>query len=146
MVRIEQALTDFEPPPGEFATIRLPMTAEDRSRVRRKVRAPDGEELALALPTGTRLWPGQVLYSGTDRVYVVDAAPESVIIVRPRDLREAAAVGHLIGNLHRDVDLEGDGVAVLFDEILEERLIKAGFSVERDERPFHGVAGGGHAH
>ena len=122
------------------------MTAEDRSRVRRKVTAPDGQEFALALPTGTRLWPGQVLYCLPNRVYVIEAAAEKVIVIRPRDMREAAAAGHLVGNMHRNVDLGGDGIAVLYDEILEERLLRDDFVLERDERPFHGAAGAGHAH
>ncbi|MEZ5364371.1 MAG: urease accessory protein UreE [Bryobacterales bacterium] len=122
------------------------MTAEDRARVRRKVIAPDGRELALALPTGTRLWPGQVIHCEADRVYVIEASPELVTIIHPRDVHEAAAAGHLVGNMHRDIDLEGDGITVLYDEILEERLRRAGLTVERAERPFHGNAGGGHSH
>lgn len=146
MIRIDAVSESFSPPSRPFVTIRLPMTAEDRARVRRRLQTPDGREIALALPTGTRLWPGQVIHCETDRVYVVEAAPELVTIIHPRDLREAAAAGHLVGNMHRDVDLEGDGIAVLYDEILEERLRRAGLEVERAERPFHGNAGGGHAH
>lgn len=146
MTRIDAVSEGFAPPPKPFVTVRIPMTAEDRARVRRKLTAPDGRELALALPTGTKLWPGQVLLSESNRVYVVEAAPELVTIVRPRDLREAAAAGHLIGNMHRDVDLEGEGIAVLYDEVLEDRLRRAGFEIERTEQPFHGNAGAGHAH
>ncbi len=54
--------------------IELPMAAEDRRRVRRRIRAPDGMEFALSLPTGTKLLPGQVLHRATGRVYVVAAA------------------------------------------------------------------------
>jgi urease accessory protein len=77
---------------------------------------------------------------------VVEAAPELVTVIRPRDMREAAAAAHMVGNMHRDVDLDGEGIAVLYDEVLEERLRRAGLVVERAERPFHGTAGGGHAH
>jgi urease accessory protein len=146
MIRIDAVSENFKPPVKPFITIRLPMTAEDRARVRRKIMAPDGRELALALPTGTRLWPGQVIHCEEDRVYVIEAAPELVTVIHPRNLREAAAAGHLVGNMHRDVDLDGDGIAVLYDEILEERLRRAGLELERTERPFHGNAGGGHSH
>lgn len=146
IVRIEKTYDDCGAVQESFETIRLAMTAEDRSRVRRKVTAPDGQEFALALPTGTRLWPGQVLYCLPNRVYVIEAAAEKVIVIRPRDMREAAAAGHLVGNMHRNVDLGGDGIAVLYDEILEERLLRDDFVLERDERPFHGAAGAGHAH
>ena len=146
MIRIESLPNTFEPPGHPFHTVRIPMIAEDRVRVRRRLKAPDGCQFALALPTGIKLWPGQILYSRVGQIYVVDAAPEKVIVVHPRDMREAARVGHLIGNMHRDIDLEGDGIAVLYDEVLEDRLLQAGLEIERDERPFHGNSVGEHAH
>lgn len=133
---------------GEAAvsTIELPMTAHDRRRVRRIVEAPDGVRLALELATGTVLEPGQVLHRARERAYVVAAAPEEVIVARPRSLAEAARVGHLIGNLHRDLEATGDGIVALADGALADRLRRAEvpFSIER--RAFHGRAPGEHAH
>lgn len=135
-------------PPGVAGSdlIELPMTAHDRRRVRRLVEAPDGMRLALELPTGTVLVPGQVLHRGGGRDYVVAAAPEDVIVARPRSLEEAACVGHLIGNLHRDLEAAGDLVIALADAALADRLRRAGvpFTVER--RTFHGRSPGEPAH
>jgi len=146
MIRIETLPHTFEPPSETFEKIALPMTAEERTRVRRRVAAPDGQELALALPTGTRLWPGQILYSTRGKVYVVEAAEEDVLVIHPKDAHEAAFAGHLIGNMHRDIDLDGEGVAVLYDEVLEERLLRAGFELTRERRPFRGSPNGEHVH
>lgn len=126
--------------------VRVPMTAEDRRRVRRRLEAPDGTVFGLELPTGTVLQPGQVLHTTGQRAYIVDAAPEEVLVIVPRDHREAARAGHLIGNLHRDIDLDGEGIAVLWDPALEERLRGAGFMAERVRRPFCGNPPGGHGH
>jgi urease accessory protein len=134
------------PKPSATLTVPVPMTSEDRARVRRRFTAPDGLELALALPTGTKLAPGQILHEEGNRVYIVEAAPERVLVIEPRDAREAAFAGHLVGNMHRDIDLEGDGIAVLYDEVLEARLLKAHLILKTAERPFHGNAGGGHSH
>jgi urease accessory protein len=131
---------------GDAQRIELLMTAEDRRRVRRRVEAPDGQILALELATGTTLRPGQVLLVRDGRAYVVSAAPEDVLVVQPRNLAEAAAVGHLIGNLHRDIDLTGDEIATLWESGLEDRLRRAGVAVERQVRPFLGKAGEGHQH
>jgi urease accessory protein len=135
--------------PGEPAhddAVEIPMTAHDRRRVRRIVEAPDGTRLALELATGTVLVPGQVLHRAGGRAYVVAAAPEDVIVARPRTLEEAARVGHLIGNLHRDLEAAGDLVVALADAALADRLRRAGvpFTVER--RAFQGKAPGEHAH
>ncbi|MHA0043795.1 urease accessory protein UreE [Deinococcus sp. PEB2-63] len=80
----------------------VPMTATHR-RVRRRLRAPDGVELLLALPTGTVLTPGSLLEVRGGVSYVVGAAPEDVAVIRPSDMPEAAALGHAVGNLHRDL-------------------------------------------
>ena len=122
------------------------MSAHDRRRVRRLVTAPDGAVLALELPTGTILHPGQVLYQDRDGVYVVTAAAEDVLVIRPRDVAEAARIGHLIGNLHRDIDVEKDEIVTFEDAVLAERLARSGARVERARRPFRGRAPGDHAH
>jgi urease accessory protein len=135
--------------PGEAAhgtVIEIPMTAHDRRRVRRIVDAPDGTRLALELGTGTVLLPGQVLYRTDGRVYVVAAAPEEVIVARPRSLEEAARVGHLIGNLHRDLEASDDAVVALADTALADRLTRAGVPFQIERRAFHGKAPGEHAH
>src|SRR6476620_6018859 len=133
------------PPPG-VRIIDLPMSASDRRRVRRLVEAPDGAVLALELPTGTLLHPGQLLHHDTEAAYIVSAADEDVLIVHPRDLAEAARVGHLIGNMHRDIHATGHEIVALADDVLADRLARAGVPVERARRPFHGRAPGEHSH
>jgi urease accessory protein len=133
-------------PPAGLPIVELPMSAIDRRRVRRLVEAPDGLVLALELPTGTILHPGQLLHHDAEAAYIVSAADEDVLIVRPRDLAEAARVGHLIGNMHRDIHAIGNDIVALADDVLAERLARAGVMCERARRPFHGRAPGEHSH
>ena len=136
---------DTESPEG-IPVVHLPMSAHDRRRVRRLVEAADGAVLALELPTGTVLHPGQVLHHDTEGAYVVAAADEDVMVVRPRDIGEAARVAHLIGNMHRDIHVDGAEIVALADDTLADRIAKMGAPVERTRRPFHGRAPGEHAH
>jgi len=126
--------------------IELPMSAHDRRRVRRLVEAPDGTRLALELPTGTVLHPGQVIYEDDERSFVVAAANEDVLVIAPRDIAEAARIAHLIGNLHRDIEITPTEIVALADHTLAERLENSGVPFQRAERPFHGRAPGEHAH
>ena len=127
-------------------TIEIPMTAADRRRVRRMISAPDGVQFPLALPTGTVLHPGQVLHEADGRAYVVAAAPEHVVVIRPRSLAESARVGHLIGNLHRDIETDGDAIVALADTALLDRLRRIAVTFSEERRSFHGRAPGEHAH
>jgi urease accessory protein len=133
-------------PPAGLPIVELPMSAIDRRRVRRLVEAPDGIIFALELPTGTILHPGQLLHHDAEAAYVVSAADEDVLVIHPRDLAEAARVGHLIGNMHRDIHSSGSEVVALADDVLADRLHRAGMRYERGKRPFHGRAPGEHSH
>ena len=131
---------------AEQTTIEIPMTAADRRRVRRLISAPDGVQFPLELPRGTVLHPGQVLHQAGGRAYVVAAAAEDVVVVRSRTLAESARIGHLIGNLHRDIETDGDAVVALADTALIDRLRRAGVPFTQERRAFHGRAPGEHAH
>ena len=133
-------------PPAGLPVVELPMTAHDRRRVRRLVEAPDGVVLALELPTGTILHPGQLLHHDAEAAYVVSAADEEVLVVRPRDIAEAARVAHLIGNMHRDIHIAANEIVALADDTLTDRIAKTGAAFERTRRPFHGRAPGEHSH
>jgi urease accessory protein len=121
------------------------MTAEERRKVRKRLLFPDGVEIGLALPTGTVLTPGTVLYK-TSKAYVVEAALEHVLVIQPKNLTEVAKVAHFVGNLHRDIDMQDEAILVLYEPALEIRLQKLGYSVAQDQRPFMGRPTGGDAH
>jgi urease accessory protein len=132
--------------PASSRDVELAMSSHDRRRVRRRLVAPDGRTIELALPTGTILEVGALLCRRDGVAYRVGAAPERLLEVRPGTLAEAARVGHLIGNLHRDVDVEEDRVLALWDAPLERRLRELGLDVRVVDRPFRGRPPSEHAH
>ena len=102
---------------------------------------------ALELPTGTILHPGQLLHHDAEAAYVVSAADEDVLVVDPRDLAEAARVGHLIGNMHRDIHASGTEIVALADDVARGTSLARRCSVSTARRrPFHGRAPGEHSH
>jgi urease accessory protein len=124
-----------------FEIVYLEMTAVDRRRIRRRIVAPDGLELGLALPTGTILEPGMLLFQNDSRAYVVSAALEDVLVIQAKNWLEAARVSHQIGNLHRDVQFSNDSdfeLLALWDAPLELLLLRLNVDFERASRPFLG--------
>jgi urease accessory protein len=124
-----------------FEIIHLEMTCVDRRRVRRRIVAPDGLELGLALPTGTILEPGTLLFQNESRAYVVMAALEDVLVIWAKNWIEASRVAHQIGNLHRDVQFSNTSdfeILALWDAPLELLLLRLNVDFERDSRPFLG--------
>jgi len=61
------------------------LTWEERQKSRQRLRTTQGQELALALPTGTRLQAGDLLPT-VDGYIEVALAPEDVILITPQNL------------------------------------------------------------
>ena len=123
----------------------LVLTAEERRWGRRRVRTRGGRELVLALPTGSLLEPGTVLWVGDGAYVVVEAANESVIAVTPRSHEEALRVAFEVGNRHFTLALDGARLLVPDDTAMEQLLTRLGVSWTKTRAVFVPV-GAGHRH
>jgi urease accessory protein len=123
----------------------LSLTAEERRWTRRRVRTRAGRELALALPTGTRLEPGDLLHLESTWYVAVEAAPEPVLAVTPRSREEALRVAFEVGNRHFALALDGDRLLVPDDPAMTRLLERLGVAWRRDVAVFAPV-GPGHRH
>src|SRR5207247_7824478 len=85
----------------------LVLTAEERRWGRRRVTTQAGRTLALALPTGSMLTPGDILHVAIDWYVVIEAAPEAVLAVTPRSRDEALRIAYEVGNRHFTPALDG---------------------------------------
>jgi urease accessory protein len=121
------------------------MTAEERRWGRRRVVTGGGRELALALPTGSVLAPGQVLHVGVDFYVVVEAAAEAVLTVVPRSWEEAVRIAFEVGNRHFTLAVEGDRVLVPDDPAIEQLMRRLDVGFERTRAVFLPL-GFGHRH
>lgn len=123
----------------------LVLTAEARRWGRRRVVTRGGRELALALPTGSVLTPGDVLHVDADWYVVVVAAAEGVLVVRPRSWEEGLRVAFEVGNRHFALAVDGERLLVADDPAMEQLLGRLGVAFERTRAVFVPV-GHGHRH
>jgi urease accessory protein len=123
----------------------LVLTAEERRWGRRRLRTRGGRLLALALPTGSLLAPGDILYVGDGWYVAIEAAPERVIAVSPRSHDEALRVAFEVGNRHFTLAVAGEQLLVMDDTAMEQLLNRLGVRWERTEAAFVPL-GAGHRH
>jgi urease accessory protein len=123
----------------------LSLTAEERRWVRRRVRTRGGRELALALPTGTTLQPGDVLHLEATWYVAVEAAPEPILAVTPASREEALHVAFEVGNRHFTLALDGERLLVPDDPAMAQLLTRLGVPWERGTSSFMPI-GIGHRH
>jgi urease accessory protein len=123
------------PAPGSTPDL-LVLTWEQRSKTRQRVASRSGRDVALKLPTGTRLPPGTVVCVGEGFHVQVAAADEDVWLVHAGDAPTLARVAYEIGNRHFAIEIGAHTVAVLFDHTLQELWERLGVRAERVRRPF----------
>ena len=125
---------------------RVPLTWEQRQKSRQKVRTVGGRDIALALPTGTRLHSGDLLAVAEGWIEV-ELAAEDLLLIRPRDLEETAFVAYQIGNRHLPLGLAAQTLQTPYEPVLAAYLSQQGIPVERAQLPFTPVSAlGTHRH
>jgi urease accessory protein len=125
---------------------RIALTWEQRQKSRQKLLTAQGQEVALALPTGTRLHAGDLLPTAEGWIEV-ELAPEDVLLIRPRSLQETAFVAYQIGNRHLPLEIVDQGLKTLYEPVLETYLMQQSIPIERVQLPFAPVsATSGHQH
>lgn len=112
---------------------------EARQKCRQRLKTEAGREIGLALPTGTRLSPGDVLYRDADIEIVVEGKSEKVFILRPEKRETFGLACYQVGNLHRPIGFDDGAILVPYEPTLEKQLTRLGFAYTVEERVFTGV-------
>ena len=130
-------------------SLRLALTAEERTRLRGLRHSTDGQPLLLQLPRGESLAPGELLAPefGPERV-LVQAASEPLLRVRAAGGLALLQAAYHLGNRHVAMEIHPQELRLLRDPVLAHLLEHRGLLLEAIEAPFHPEAGayGGHGH
>jgi len=121
------------------------LTAEERRWGRRRVKTRAGRELQLALPTGSRLIPGDILYVARGWYARIEAAPEPVLMVVPSSFEEAVRIAFEVGNRHVTLGVDGGRLLIPDDPATVQLLNRLGVAFERGQAPFEPLSAG-HRH
>lgn len=90
----------------------------EAQRVRMRKRSSKGTDIALTMPSGTKLRHGDVLLVANDKMITIELEPENLAVIQVKDnihehddnyaaVQVPVTIGHAIGNLHRPIKLEG---------------------------------------
>jgi urease accessory protein len=120
----------------------LRLTWEERRWTRKRRVTTAGREIALALPTGTVLEPGDVLAVEEDWYLVVEVRPEPVLVLFPESYEAAVRIAFDVGNRHFSLGCEGDTLLVPDDTAMEHLVTRLGVRWERRETIYAPLAGG----
>lgn len=123
----------------------LILNSEQRRWVRGLFTTTHGREVALALPTGTVLRPGQILWVEDDWYLQVEASPEPVLRISPVDAQNAVRIAFEVGNRHFPLAIDEETLLVPDDPAMVQLLNRLGVMWERANTVFQPV-GQAHRH
>ena len=121
----------------------LRLTWEERRWTRKRALTTAGREVALALPTGTVLEPGDVLAVEEGWYLAVEARPEPVLVLFPESYEAAVRIAFDVGNRHFSMGADGDTLVVPDDTAMEDLVRRLGVRWVRREAVYSPLHGGG---
>lgn len=143
------------PPPAQSPVLALPLTAEERNRLRGLRQSSCGRALLLQLPRGEPLAPGEWLHADPSGLgplpwVRVEAAPEPLLLVRAATPLALLQAAYHLGNRHVALELREHELRLGDDPVLADLLMRRGLRLERRHEPFlpeaGAYAGTGHGH
>ena len=133
---------------GEYdLVLTLPFELRQKSRLRAVL--DNGNEVGLMLARGTILRGGDYLKAESGEVICIQAADESVSIVRTDDCLALSRACYHLGNRHVPLQIGAGWVSYLHDHVLDDMVRGLGLQVSHEQAPFEpegGAYGGGHQH
>lgn len=122
----------------------LRLAWEERRWTRKRVTTTAGREVALALPTGSVLEPGEILTVEDDWYLAVEGRPEPVLMIFPRSREDALRIAFDVGNRHVTLAIDGDALVVPDEPAMRQLVARVGARWERREIVYTPLGGGGH--
>ena len=116
---------------------------EERRWTRKRVTTTGGREVALALPTGSVLEPGEILAVEDDWYLEVEGRPEPVLAIYPRSREDALRLAFDVGNRHFTLAVQGRALVVPDDPAMAQLVSRLGMRWERREAVYTPLGGGG---
>ncbi len=120
----------------------LPLSAEERSRLRGRRLTKCGREVILQLPREGCLRPGDVLSGeGQYQNVLVEAALETLLVVSAKSSLDLLKAAYHLGNRHVALELHEGELFLIEDEVLAQMLRIRGLTVKKTIRSFYPETG-----
>ena len=99
-----------------------------------RVKTDHGNSYGIRLDEGEpALEAGTVFDLGDGNLLMLSVIPDEVMVITPGDIDQMGRIAHMLGNLHKPVQVEGGTITLLRDPVVEDTLRDRGvaFAVEK---------------
>jgi urease accessory protein len=120
----------------------LLLTWEQRRWMRGRFVTLAGREIGVALPTGIQVEPGQTLWIGPEWYLTLEAASESLLVIKDANREQAIRIAFEVGNLHFPLALSDGKLVVPDDSAMINLFGRIGVPWEKSTAPFRPIGKG----
>ncbi|MGN0363491.1 MAG: urease accessory protein UreE [Bilifractor sp.] len=118
-----------------------------------RVTSDHGRDYGIRLEDeGQKLENGTAFFLSPGKLLVLNVIPDEVIVIQPADIDEMGKTAHMLGNLHKPVQIQDGRITLLYDPVVAKTLKENGtaFHIEKIQldQPMRYVdlTAGGHSH
>lgn len=124
--------------------------SDDLAKKILRVTSDHGNDYGIRIPDEEHLENGSAFEVGDRRLLVLSVIPDEVVVITPGDIDQMGVIAHMLGNLHKRVEIEGGTITLLRDPVVEQTLAQqhVAFSIQKRslDHALHYAQLGGHAH
>lgn len=80
------------------------------------------------------LFSGAAFEVGEKKLLVLTAIPDRMLVISPRSIDEMGTTAHMLGNLHKPVEVKDGTISLLYDEVVKETLEQQGIPYVEEKR------------
>lgn len=105
----------------EVEVIEIPYDYLNKDLLR--VTSNDGNEYGISIDHKKEpLKNGDILAKEGNHVIVINALPEEMILITPRDINEMGVIAHMLGNTHKPIVVENGQIMLEVDPVVQNLL------------------------
>lgn len=99
--------------------------SDDLLKSIQRVTTDHGNDYGIRLEDENRvLESGSAFKIGEKRLLVISVIPDEMIVVKPKNIDEMGVIAHLLGNLHKPVQVKDGTISLLLDKVVVNTLDK----------------------
>ena len=99
-----------------------------------RVTSDHGRDYGIRLEDESqKLENGSAFLLAPGKLLVLSVIPDEVIVISPKDIDEMGRTAHMLGNLHKPVQIGGGKITLLTDPVVLQTLDKINGTVDADE-------------
>jgi urease accessory protein len=124
--------------------------SDDLAKKILRVTSDHGRDYGIRISDEAQLENGSAFEVGDHKLLVLSVIPDEVIVIAPNGIDQMGVIAHMLGNLHKPIEVKDGTITLLRDPVVEQTLAQqhVDFSIQKRtlDHAMRYAQLGGHVH